>query len=97
MPAVLGPKAMNALRHLQAELRLDYAGIDFGLGPDGEVLLFEANSTMVVQHPDDDARWDYRRPAVDRIHSAVRRMMLRTAEIAAPAAEEHSLATVRIA
>ena len=31
MPGVLGPRAMEALAHIQATLGLDYAGIDFGL------------------------------------------------------------------
>jgi glutathione synthase/RimK-type ligase-like ATP-grasp enzyme len=79
MPHFLGPKAMHALEQVQAALGLDYAGVDFGLGSNGEVLLFEANATMVVQHPDPGEHWDYRRPAVDRIHAAVRNMLLKRA------------------
>jgi tetratricopeptide (TPR) repeat protein len=75
MPSVLGPKAMAALERMQAALALDYGGIDFGLNQQGEVLLFEANATMIVQQPDEDERWDYRRPAVERIHTAVRKML----------------------
>jgi tetratricopeptide (TPR) repeat protein len=76
MPAVLGPRAMAALEQIQGALGLDYAGIDFGLSPDGDVLLFEANATMVVNPPEPDERWAYRRPAVERIFGAVRRMLL---------------------
>lgn len=75
MPAVLGARAVAALQAIQNELALDYAGIDFGLSPAGEVLLFEANATMVVQLPEPDERWDYRRDAVKRIHEAVRDML----------------------
>jgi glutamate/tyrosine decarboxylase-like PLP-dependent enzyme/Tfp pilus assembly protein PilF len=75
MPGVLGPRAMEALAHIQATLGLDYAGIDFGLSDTGDVLLFEANATMVVNPPDPDERWAYRRPAVERIFAAVRRML----------------------
>ena len=75
MPGVLGPKALAALEHIQAMLGLDYGGVDFGLSRHGEVLLFEANATMIVLQPDEDARWDYRRPAVERIHAAVHRML----------------------
>jgi aromatic-L-amino-acid/L-tryptophan decarboxylase len=82
MPAVLGSKAMDGLKRVQAALNLDYAGIDFGLSRDGEILLFEANATMVVKHPDEGEHWDYRRPAVDRIHAAVRDMLMRNAEAA---------------
>ena len=75
MPQVLGPRAMQALTHIQATLGLDYAGIDFGLSATGDVLLFEANATMVVLPPDPDERWAYRRPAVERVFAAVRRML----------------------
>ena len=75
MPDVLGPRAMEALSHVQATLSLDYAGIDFGLRATGEVLLFEANATMVVNPPEPDERWAYRRPAVAKIFAAVRRML----------------------
>jgi tetratricopeptide (TPR) repeat protein len=77
MGAVLGAKAMAALREVQTILALDYGGIDFGMNARGEVLLFEANATMVVEQPADDPKWEYRRAAVDRIHQAVRRMLLR--------------------
>jgi glutamate/tyrosine decarboxylase-like PLP-dependent enzyme/glutathione synthase/RimK-type ligase-like ATP-grasp enzyme len=76
MPAVAGPRAMAALEQIQSALKLDYAGIDFGLSPAGDLLLFEANATMVVNPPEPDERWAYRRPAVERIFGAVRRMLL---------------------
>ena len=75
MPGVLGPRAMQALAQIQATLGLDYAGIDFGLSATGDLLLFEANATMVVNPPEPDQRWAYRRPAVERIFAAVRRML----------------------
>jgi hypothetical protein len=76
MPEVLGANAMAALERLSAALRLDYGGIDFALNQGGEILLFEANATMVVEQPDGDPRWDYRRAAVERIHAAVRDLLL---------------------
>jgi hypothetical protein len=72
MPGVLGPRATGALAQIQATLGLDYAGIDFGLSAGGDLLLFEANATMVVNPPEADERWAYRRPAVERIFAAVR-------------------------
>jgi glutathione synthase/RimK-type ligase-like ATP-grasp enzyme len=75
MPSVLGPRVMEALARIQATLGLDYAGIDFGLSATGDLLLFEANATMVVNPPETDDRWAYRRPAVERILAAVRRML----------------------
>jgi len=49
--------------------------------PNGDLLLFEANAAMVVNPPELDERWAYRRPAVERIFSAVRTML--TAHLAA--------------
>jgi len=76
MPRVLGPRAMAALDGVGAMLGLDYAGVDFGLAPDGSVLLFEANATMVVNPPEPDSLWDYRRAAVARVQGAVKWMLL---------------------
>jgi glutathione synthase/RimK-type ligase-like ATP-grasp enzyme len=75
MPGVLGPVAMAALADIQEVLGLDYAGIDFGLSASGEVLLFEANATMIVVPPGLERRWDYRRAAVQRVEDAVRQML----------------------
>jgi CheY-like chemotaxis protein len=79
MPGVLGVKAMAALERLSTAMKLDYGGIDFALSQSGEILLFEANATMVVEQPDGDPRWDYRRAAVERIHGAVRDLLLTSA------------------
>ena len=76
MAASIGPLAMQALRQIQSELGLDYAGIDFGLDDKGRVLLFEANATMVVNPPEPDERWKYRWPACQRIQLAVQKMFL---------------------
>jgi hypothetical protein len=76
MPGVLGARAMAALAGVGAKLGLDYAGIDFGLAANGSLLLFEANATMVVNPPEPDPIWDYRRSAIDAVLSAVDRMLL---------------------
>jgi hypothetical protein len=77
MQGVLGGKAVRGLEAIRDTLGLDYGGIDFGLGRDGEILLFEANATMVVNPPEPDPRWDYRRAPVERVLDAVRRMLAR--------------------
>ena len=71
MPNVLGPRAMAGLQAIAAAMGLDYAGADFALGPDGEVMLFEANATMVVNPPEPGSIWDYRRAPVSRILAAM--------------------------
>jgi hypothetical protein len=75
MAAVIGARGLAALERIAAALGLDYAGIDFGLAPAGEILLFEANAAMVVTPPTDDPKWAYRRLAVDRVIAAVRAML----------------------
>ena len=77
MRASLGEKAMAALEGIRDALGLDYAGIDFGLGADGDLLLFEANATMVIAPPDRDERWAYRRAAIGAILDAVVAMIKR--------------------
>jgi hypothetical protein len=81
MPRVLGPRAVAALHSIRHALGLDYAGADFGLGPNGDVLLFEANATMMVPKPEPGAQWDYRRAPIDRIYAAFRDMILKRAGI----------------
>ena len=71
MRATLGERAMAALEGIRDALGLDYAGIDFGLGPNGDLLLFEANATMVIVPPAADEHWAYRRAAIGTILDAV--------------------------
>jgi hypothetical protein len=75
MTATLGARAVAALGRISDSLGLDYGGIDFGISRSGEVLLFEANATMVVIPPSDDERWTHRRAGVARILDAVVAMM----------------------
>jgi hypothetical protein len=79
MQAVIGPKAMVALGRIRDALGLDYGGIDFGLSRSGDIIVFEANATMVVVPPGPDECWSYRRPAVRKILDAVDVMMMRAA------------------
>jgi hypothetical protein len=68
---VLGDKAMAGLAAIRDALGLDYAGVDFGLGQGGDLLLFEANATMVIAAPDSDPRWAYRHNAITSAIDAV--------------------------
>jgi tetratricopeptide (TPR) repeat protein len=76
MRSALGDVAMTALAGIRDALGLDYAGVDFGLAPNGDLLLFEANATMVIAVPDGDERWAYRRNAIGRIIDAVVAMIM---------------------
>ncbi|HTA17558.1 MAG TPA: hypothetical protein VK786_07420, partial [bacterium] len=72
---VLGPTALSALEQVQAALALDYAGIDFSVNAAGELILYEANATMVIAAPDADEKWDYRRAPVQKVFDAVTAML----------------------
>jgi Tfp pilus assembly protein PilF len=49
--ASLGRTNMDALRSIGARIDLEYAGIDFSIMEDKQILVFEANPTMLV-HPE---------------------------------------------
>jgi tetratricopeptide (TPR) repeat protein len=79
MPEILGARATAALSGIAETLGLDYAGTDFALCPDGSILVFEANATMVAPPPGPDPIWDYRRDAVTAVLNAARAMVSRRA------------------
>jgi hypothetical protein len=72
MPAFLGPAATAALSKIGEMLGLDYGGIDFALGDNGTVIVFEANATMVILRPPPEPMWDYRRAPVERVFGAAK-------------------------
>ena len=72
MRAVIGDRAMAALRAICNALSLDYGGIDFAVNASGDLLLFEANATMVIASPPgNDPRWAYRHGAIAAAIEAV--------------------------
>jgi len=72
--AAIGARAMAALAAIGARLDLDYAGVDFSVLPDGHVLVFEANATMVVHPEAPDSVLAYKNSAVAAILAAFDRM-----------------------
>ncbi len=82
MAGMVGANAMAALRSIQTTLKLDFGGIDFAIDKNGDVLLFEANATMLINPPAADAQWDYRRAAADRALKAARHMIIARASLA---------------
>jgi tetratricopeptide (TPR) repeat protein len=72
---VLGARGMRAIAAIGGRLGLDYAGVDFTLLPDGQVLVFEANATMVVHLDDCPLMFDYKHQAVPRIFSAFENLL----------------------
>jgi hypothetical protein len=76
MQSAIGPRAVAALGAIGKTLSLDYAGVDFAVADDGALLLFEANATMVINPPDPDPMWDYRRAPIMAALDAAKRMLL---------------------
>ncbi len=68
--AVLGARAMAAIRGIGRRLDLDYGGIDFTLLPDGKVFVFEANATMLVHRERNDGVLAHKNRAVQHIVDA---------------------------
>ena len=79
MPGCLGPVATAALGAIAQRLDLDYCGADFSLLPDGRVLLFESNATMLVHPEPPGGRHAGKNPFIDRILLAFEAMVLRRA------------------
>lgn len=73
--AVLGPSAMAAIRAIGQRIDLDYAGIDFTLLADGQVLVFEANATMLVHAERMNGSFAYKNRYVQRIVEALEHLL----------------------
>jgi hypothetical protein len=82
MNVVLGARALAALEGVRDLLALDYGGIDFAIDERGEVVVFEANATMVVPSPAGDERFAYRNPAAQRVLTVVKNMLVARARTA---------------
>jgi len=77
--AALGETAMTAIEAIGRRLDLDYAGVDFSILPDGRVLVFEANATMLVHPEAHDGVYAYKNGAVAAIVEAFGAMLLAAA------------------
>lgn len=73
--AVLGKRASEAISAIGRRLDLDYGGIDFSLMPDGRVLVFETNATMLTHREARSGPLAHKNPYIDRIIDAFERMV----------------------
>jgi len=74
---VLGGAAMAAIRAIGEAIDLDFCGLDFSLTPDGRVLVFEANATMLVHPEVADGPLAYKNALIEPIFAAFRAMLAR--------------------
>ena len=69
-----GPRA-EALKAIAQKVRLPYFGIDSAVDRDGNVVVFEADNSLIVHALDDPVMFPYKRPAYERITRAVDTMV----------------------
>lgn len=68
--AVLGSRGMAVMQAIGRRMGLAFAGADVALLPDGRVLLFEANATMLVHPEREQEKLLFKNKYVDRIYAA---------------------------
>jgi tetratricopeptide (TPR) repeat protein len=74
---VLGATGMAAIEAIGKRLDLDYAGVDFSILPDGRLLIFEANATMLA-HPEQDEALMFKNPYIQKIFDAFGDLLARS-------------------
>jgi tetratricopeptide (TPR) repeat protein len=72
---VLGERAYAALEALALRLDLDFCGADFSVLPDGHIIVFEANATMLIHPEAEDGRLAFKNGAVRTIVDAVKTLV----------------------
>jgi tetratricopeptide (TPR) repeat protein len=77
--SVFEPRHFAALHAIRGVVGLDFLGIDCALGPDGALVVFEVNATMLVH--DNTAAYPYKTPAVERIIRAFNALLSRVRDI----------------
>lgn len=66
----------HTIQDIANRLDLDFAGLDCAITPDRQVLLFEANATMLVQLDDSLEDFPYKHKYVPRIAAAIDRLVV---------------------
>jgi tetratricopeptide (TPR) repeat protein len=75
MGSVFTDSLQSALREIAAAVDLEYFGIDCSVGPDGRLIVFEADPAMLVHTTDPVDIYPYKREYVPRIYRAVEAMI----------------------
>ena len=72
-----GARHKAALHELQKRFGLEYFGIDCAETPDGKLLVFEADISMIVHNMDPPHIYPYKGPGMRKIFDAFYAMMRR--------------------
>ncbi|MHB1677375.1 MAG: ATP-grasp domain-containing protein [Sulfuriferula sp.] len=92
--SVLGVSAISALERISQTLGLDYCGIDFGMDKNGCIMLYEANATMVINPPEHEKQWDYKRLSIEHALTATKNMLSERVALAKASRPEHILSRI---
>jgi len=69
-----------ALAEMTARLGLEYYGIDCAETPDGQLLIFEVDTAMIVHAMDPVDMFPYKQPAMRKVFAAFRELLLKAAK-----------------
>jgi len=69
-------KHAEAFRSINERIGLDYLGIDCGETPDGQLLIFEVDSCMIVHALDSVELFPYKQAQMRKVFAAFRQMLL---------------------
>ena len=72
---VFGPPLQQAFREIARALRLQYFGIDCSIDPQGRLLVFEADTAMIVHAGDEPELFAYKQPHAQRIFDAFQNLI----------------------
>jgi glutathione synthase/RimK-type ligase-like ATP-grasp enzyme len=75
--AALGAPVMTAIRQIAQRMDLDYCGLDFSILPDGRILVFEANATMLTHTEAERGPLAHKNVAVEAICKAFQALLRR--------------------
>jgi Flp pilus assembly protein TadD len=75
--SVFAGRLGEAVREVAQRLDLDYGGMDCGITPDGSLVVFEANASMLVHLNDSREDFAYKHAYVPRIFDAVGALVMR--------------------
>jgi hypothetical protein len=70
----------DAFRAIHQRIGLDYVGMDCGETADGELLIFEVDSNMIVHAMDPVDLFPYKQPQMHKVFGAFQDMLLRAVQ-----------------
>jgi tetratricopeptide (TPR) repeat protein len=76
MGSVFNTENLQALRAIARATGLDYGGVDCGLNQNGEIVVFEANASMLV-HDEKNETFAYKNQYIARVKNAFDAMLFR--------------------